>query len=77
MLQNVEVIISAIGTGITNSGEPDIESIRNLSEMISPHLKSDSLLIPKTTLPIGSTRKIAENIAQKFRICFELDLLCV
>ena len=69
-----EVIISAIGTGITDDGEPDIQSIRNLSEMIHPHLKPESLLILKTTLPIGSTRKIADSLAEKSGFFLERDL---
>ena len=68
------VVISAIGTGVSDDGEPDIESVNNLANMICKHLKSESVFILKTTLPIGSTKKIANVLSEKSGLVLEESL---
>ncbi len=68
------VVISAIGTTISENGDPDIESVNKLAEMVCSHLKSGALFILKTTLPIGSTKKIANVLSEKSGLVLEEEL---
>ena len=68
------VVISAIGTTISDDGEPDVKSVNNLAKTICEYLQPEALFILKTTLPIGSTNKIANIIAEKSGLVLEESL---
>ncbi len=68
------VIISAIGTGISDDGVPEIESIKSLVDLLSPNLKKGDLVILKTTLPIGTTEEIASLLSDSSRLVLEEEL---
>jgi len=73
-ISECDVVISAIGTGISEDGEPDVKSVNNLAKMICNHLQSEALFILKTTLPIGSTKKIANVLAERSGLVLEESL---
>ena len=56
-----EVVFIAIGTSISHGGTPDLFSLNNLMEQICKVENSirGRLFILKSTLPVGTTRKIA------------------
>ena len=68
------VVISAIGTTISDDGEPDVKSVNNLAKTICEYLQPEALFILKTTLPIGSTKKIANIISEKSGLVLEESL---
>jgi nucleotide sugar dehydrogenase len=66
-LSESEAIFVAIGTGVGSDGTPDLSNIFNLAESIcaDPSNVKGKLLVLKSTLPIGTTRKIALLIEEK------------
>jgi len=73
-IKDCNIIISAIGTGVSEDGTPDINDIESLISLISPHLSIGDSLILKTTLPIGTTRKIAEDLSAASGLELDEDL---
>lgn len=74
-IMECNIIISAIGTGVLEDGTPDINDIDSLVSLISPHLSIGDSLILKTTLPIGTTRKIAEDLSAASGLELDEELL--
>ncbi len=70
-ISECNVYISAIGTGVLDDGTPDIRDIDALDKLVSPGLNAGDAIILKTTLPIGTTEKIARLIAESTGL--ELD----
>lgn len=66
-LSESEVVIVAIGTGVGSDGSPDLSSLFGLVEEIcsEPETVKGKLFIFKSTLPVGTTRKIAKIIEEK------------
>ena len=75
VIARCNIIISAIGTGINEDGTPDVESLEILSEMLSGRLNPGDILILKTTVPIGTTEKIANTLSKKSGLKLEEELL--
>ena len=75
VMSECNIIISAIGTGINDDGTPDIASIESLVELISPNLRQGDLLILKTTLPIGTTERIAAMLSESSGLEMDQELL--
>ena len=74
ILSECNVIISAIGTGISE-GVPDVSGIDSLVAIISPHIVPGDIFILKTTLPIGTTSIIAKKIADNSGLILDESLL--
>jgi len=74
-----EVIFVAIGTGVGSDGTPDLTNIFNLVENIctNPSIIKGKLFVLKSTLPIGTTRKIAFLIEERTGLCCGVDFFIV
>ena len=75
IISSCNVIISAIGTGVSEDGTPEIDGIMSLVDLLSPHLKIGDTLILKTTLPIGTTRKIATELSSASKLELDEELM--
>ena len=66
-LSESEVVFIAIGTGIGSDGSPDLSNLFSLVENIcsDPDMVKGKLFVFKSTLPVGTTRKIANFIEEK------------
>ena len=57
-----DVYVVAVGTPVKLMGrevpEPDLEMLRRAAEMVGQHLRPGSLVILRSTVPIGSTRRV-------------------
>ena len=71
IIAGCNVIISAIGTEISEDGVPDVSSVDSMVAAISPHLRAGDLFLLKTTLPIGSTSQIGIKLSKASNL--ELD----
>jgi len=62
-----DVIFVAIGTGIGSDGTPDLSNLFNLFESIcsNPNEVKGKLFVIKSTVPVGTSRKIATFIEEK------------
>tara|TARA_X000001036_G_scaffold402800_1_gene408880 strand:- start:6246 stop:7514 length:1269 start_codon:yes stop_codon:yes gene_type:complete len=75
IISSCNVIISAIGTGLDDSGNPDLSAIDNLVETIARSIQIGTLVMLKTTLPLGMTDFIAEKISKKTKYSLDGELL--
>jgi UDP-N-acetyl-D-mannosaminuronic acid dehydrogenase len=75
VIADCNVIISAVGTGVLEDGTPDIGSIDSLVKEISPHLNEGDLLLVKTTVPLGTTDKIASMLESESGLEIEKGIL--
>lgn len=66
-IQTTDAVFIAIGTGVSPDGTPDLSSLYNLIDDICryPEKVRGKLFVFKSTLPVGTTRKIASIIDQK------------
>lgn len=74
-LQKSEIILITIGTSITHEKTPDLSALYRLVDDICKNLENikSKLFIFKTTLPIGTTRKIINIIEEKTSLKCEKD----
>ncbi len=57
-----EVVFTAVGTPPTPTGEADLTVVYEVAEQIAKHLKNFTVIITKSTVPVGTNRKIREVI---------------
>lgn len=57
-----DVVFTAVGTPPLPSGEADLSVVFAVSEEIAKHLKDYTVVITKSTVPIGTNRKVAEIV---------------
>ena len=57
-----EVVFTAVGTPPTPTGEADLEVVYAVAKDIAKHLKNFTVIITKSTVPVGTNRKIREVI---------------
>jgi len=74
-LSECNVIISAIGTGLDEFGKPDVSAINDLIETLSVSIKRGTLLLLKTTLPLGMTDYIADKLSKKTNYSLDNELM--
>jgi len=75
IIKDCEIIVSAIGTGLNEDGSPDLDSIEQLLNIISPNFVKGSLIILKTTLPIGMTDLITKKLCELTNLKMDEDVL--
>jgi nucleotide sugar dehydrogenase len=78
-LSESEVVFIAIGTGICPDGTPDLSNLYGLFENIcvDPQEVKGKTFVLKSTLPVGTTRKIATFIEEKMGLRCGVDFFLV
>lgn len=66
-LKQANVVVIAVPTPLTESGEPDLSILEFATGQIAPHLKSDALLINESTSYPGTLRNLIAPIVKKIR----------
>ena len=57
--------IVCVGTPIDSKGKADLSYLTNVLHLISKRLKKDDVVMLRSTVPVGTTRKLAKNILEK------------
>jgi UDPglucose 6-dehydrogenase len=60
-----EVIFVAVGTPLQGHAELDLSQLFEAAEQLVPYLSSHKIIVIKSTVPIGTARKISSFILQK------------
>lgn len=60
-----DVVIVAVGTPLSETGDADLSQITSACEAIAPHLSDDQLVVFKSTLPPGVTARVAAPILRR------------
>lgn len=61
-----EVVFIAVGTPSAANGEADLSVVFNVAEKIGKHLKKYAVVITKSTVPVGTNKKV-KQIIQKVK----------
>ena len=73
-LQNVEVIFVCVPTPLNSNNEMDISNLYDVSKRIAPYLKKGMMLIFESSVAIGTTKQVSENIEGMTNLRFGKEL---
>jgi UDPglucose 6-dehydrogenase len=74
VIDKAEVIILAVGTPPKATGEADLQYIFKASEDIGKLLKHEALLAIKSTVPVGTNRKVLAKVREAMKAAGRDDL---
>jgi UDPglucose 6-dehydrogenase len=58
------IVLLAVGTPAADDGSADESALWKVVESIAPHLRSDAIVVTKSTVPVGTAAKIAARLKQ-------------
>ena len=67
-IENSDIILIAVGTPTSNSGEADLSQIYQCAEEISNFINHGTLVLVKSTVPVGTCDEIEKIIKEKSTI---------
>ena len=74
-----EVIFIAVGTPPDEDGSADLQHVLGVARVIGDHMNGPKVVITKSTVPVGTARKVREAIAQRttetFHVCSNPEFL--
>jgi len=59
---HAKCIFIAVGTPQGEDGAANLESLWKVADSLAPHLHEDAIVIIKSTVPVGTNRKLAERL---------------
>jgi len=72
---NSEIIFICVGTPPLPSGKPDLTAIDNVARMIGQSLNGYKIILNKSTVPIGTAKRIAKIIKENQDNDHEFDIV--
>jgi UDPglucose 6-dehydrogenase len=73
-IDNSEVIFIAVGTPSTSSGEADLQYVEKVAAQIGEHLDGYKLIVTKSTVPVGTNKRLKEIIKGKLKEAIDFDI---
>ncbi|MBW6440682.1 UDP-glucose/GDP-mannose dehydrogenase family protein [Patescibacteria group bacterium] len=67
-----EIIFIAVGTPQKENGEADLSYVRAVAEDLGKNLKNYTIIVNKSTVPVGTGRLVAEIIKKKYAGDFDI-----
>jgi UDPglucose 6-dehydrogenase len=64
-VQDAKFIFIAVGTPETATGEADLSAVWAVGDHLVPHLRRDAIVVIKSTVTVGTNRKLMERMSQK------------
>lgn len=77
ILNEVDVVFSAVGTPPDEDGSADLQYVLGVARTIGKHMEKYILVVTKSTVPVGTARKIKEAILdeqQKRGVTIDFDI---
>lgn len=65
VLDNVQVIFSAVGTPPDADGSADLKYVLDVARTVGQHMKQYVLLVTKSTVPVGTAKLVRQTIQQE------------
>lgn len=65
VLDNVQVIFSAVGTPPDEDGSADLKYVLQVARTIGAHMNDYKLVVTKSTVPVGTARKVRQAIQEE------------
>ncbi len=73
-IQSSEVIFICVGTPSNEEGKPDTRAVEAVAKTIGMHLNGYKVILTKSTVPIGTGKKIAAIIKQFSKSAYPFDI---
>ena len=67
VLDNVEVVFSAVGTPPGEDGSADIRYVLDVAREFGRNIKDYKLLVTKSTVPVGTAEKVRQAVEEELR----------
>ena len=64
-LDNVEVVFSAVGTPPDEDGSADLQYVLEVARTFGQHIKKYTILVTKSTVPVGTAKKLKAVIEEE------------
>ena len=64
-VKDAQLVFIAVGTPETPSGEADLGAVWAVGDAIAPHLRNDAVVVIKSTVTVGTNRKLMERMSKK------------
>jgi UDPglucose 6-dehydrogenase len=61
-VKDAEVIYLAVGTPQGDDGAANLSALWSVAEAITPHLRHDAIVVTKSTVPVGTNRKLYNKL---------------
>ena len=71
-VKGAKVIFLALPTPPGEDGSADLKYILNVSEELGPLLEDYTVVVDKSTVPVGTAKKVRDNIAGKSKVDFDV-----
>ena len=66
-LDNVDVVFSAVGTPPNEDGSADLSQVMEVARTFGRNIKKRTLLVTKSTVPVGTAHKVAEVVREEIK----------
>ncbi len=73
-VKDADIIFTAVGTPPKATGEADLSTVLEVAEKIAKHLQGYTVVVTKSTVPIGTNKKIKELIGKTKDSGVEFDV---
>ncbi len=60
-----EVVFIAVGTPQGDDGAANLKGLWSVTDSLAPHLDEDALVVTKSTVPVGTNRKVYERLKKE------------
>ena len=78
-IASAEVIFIAVGTPPDEDGSADLTHVLDVSEQIGRHLARETVVVTKSTVPVGTAEKVSEAVGKHavhtFHVCSNPEFL--
>ena len=64
-LDNVDIVFSAVGTPPDEDGSADLRYVLEVAKTIGANMKKYTLVVTKSTVPVGTARKVKAAIREE------------
>lgn len=76
-IKHGEIIFIGVGTPESENGEADLSAVFRVAECIGKYMDSDKIIVDKSTVPVGTSRKVAEIVSAQIKsrnVHYEFDV---
>lgn len=74
-VKDSEVIFIAVGTPAQSDGSTDLSYVLRASESVAKHLSGRKVVVQKSTVPVGTTRRLAATIRKQVPAGTEIEMV--
>jgi UDPglucose 6-dehydrogenase len=70
--REAEVVFIAVGTPPGQGGEADVSAVLEVARALAPWLRPGALVVTKSTVPVGTTARVRQELAGLTQVPFEV-----